>query len=104
MSEHEHEDEVEREPTADGDGRSTPVTQQIGRIAIVILAVLFGIFALANAQAVDFSWIFGETQVVEEGGERVSGGVPLILLLLISFAIGAAVATLVGWQRHRRHR
>ncbi len=79
------------------------MTQQVGRVAIVILAVLFVIFALANAQPVDFSWIFGDTQVVEQGGERVRGGVPLIVLLLASFAIGAAVATLIGWQRHRRH-
>ncbi|MEX1177040.1 MAG: LapA family protein [Nitriliruptor sp.] len=87
-----------------GGPRRTPVTQQVGRIAIVIVAALFIAFALANAQAVDFSWIFGETNVVEEGGERVSGGVPLIVLLLVAFGAGALIATLVSWQRHRRDR
>jgi uncharacterized integral membrane protein len=82
--------------------RRTPVTQQVGRVAVLVLAVLFVVFALANAQRVDFSWLFGETRVVEEGGEPIGGGVPLIVLLVVSFLIGALVATVLSWQRHRR--
>lgn len=81
----------------------TPATQQVGRVTIVVLAVLFGVFAVANAQFVDFSWIFGGTEVVESGGSRVAGGVPLIVLLLASFLLGSAVGVLLGWRRRRRH-
>lgn len=84
--------------------RHTPMTQQLGRIVLVVVAALFVFFALANAHFVDFSWLFGETQVVEQGGERVRGGVPLIVLLLVAFIAGAVVATLLSWQRARlRH-
>lgn len=79
------------------------MTQQLGRIVLVVVAALFVFFALANAHFVDFSWLFGETQVVEQGGERVRGGVPLIVLLLVAFAAGAIVAWLLSWQR-ARHR
>jgi uncharacterized integral membrane protein len=88
----------------DGDATArggAPVTQQVGRVAIVVVAVLFLVFALANAHHVDFSWLIGETEVVQRAGERVSGGVPLIVLLMAAFAAGALVATLIGWQRHR---
>ncbi|WP_052666392.1 LapA family protein [Nitriliruptor alkaliphilus] len=95
--------------TSDGPGGadvSTPVTQQVGRVALVLVAVLFLIFAVTNAQHVDFSWVFGETEVVQRGGERVSGGVPLIVLLVVAFGAGALVATLLSWQRarHRKDR
>ena len=85
---------------------ATPVTQQVGRIALVVVAALFVVFALANAQHVDFSWLVGETRVVQRGGERVSGGVPLIVLLVAAFAAGAVVGSLLAWQRARarRHR
>lgn len=80
----------------------TPLTQQVGRIALAVVAVLFGIFAVANSQYVEFSWLFGETQVVERAGERVSGGVPLIVLLLASFVIGALVGWFATWRAGRR--
>ena len=83
----------------------TPLTQQLGRVFIVILAVLFGIFAVANSQPVDFSWVFGETEVrPDPTGEGTTGGVPLIVLLLITFAIGALVGAYVGWQVLRARR
>lgn len=90
----------EAEPTT-----RTPATQQVGRVALVVVALLFGVFALANAQHVDFSWVLGETEVVEQGGDRVRGGVRLIILLLAAFAAGAFVAGVAAWQRarHRRH-
>jgi uncharacterized integral membrane protein len=95
---------AEEEPRGAGDDAATPVTQQVGRIAIVVIAVIFLVFAFANAQHVDFSWLVGETQVVRQGGERVGGGVPLIVLLIVAFLAGAAVATLVAWQRARHRR
>jgi uncharacterized integral membrane protein len=80
----------------------TPVTQWIGRLVIVLLAVLFGFFAVDNSQAVDFSWVFGETRAAPGG----SGGVPLIILLVVAAAIGAAFGALIEWQflRGRRAR
>jgi uncharacterized integral membrane protein len=83
----------------------TPLTQQIGRATVIVLAVLFGVFAVANAHHVDFSWIFGGTEVVSDAdGERLRGGVPLIILLLVAFAIGALVGALVTWQAGRAKR
>jgi uncharacterized integral membrane protein len=80
----------------------TPATQWIGRVVIVLLAVLFGFFAVDNSQAVDFSWVFGETRVARDG----SGGVPLIVLLVVAAAIGAVFGALIEWQflRGRRAR
>lgn len=89
---------------AESRSRGTPFTQQLGRIFVAIIAVLFGIFAVANAQFVDFNWIFGETQVVEEGGERIGGGVPLIILLVVSFVLGALAGWFATWRRKRHHR
>lgn len=74
---------------------STPFTQQVGRGALVILAILFGVFAVFNSQRVDFDWIFGDTSVT------TGGGVPLIILLIFSFAVGAAVGAGVYWWRLR---
>ena len=83
----------------------TPITQQIGRVVVVLLAVAFGVFAVVNAQFVEFSWLFGETRVMlDDAGERVSGGVPLIVLLVASLVIGIAVGMLVSWQRSRTRR
>ncbi|MEX0592049.1 MAG: LapA family protein [Nitriliruptoraceae bacterium] len=74
-------------------------------MVVVLLAVSFGVFAVVNAQFVEFSWLFGETQVMfDEAGQRVSGGVPLIVLLVASLAIGIAVGMLVSWQRSRTRR
>lgn len=97
-------DEASQHETEAAPGPSTPLTQQIGRIALVVVAALFVVFALANAQHVDFSWLVGETRVVQRGGERVSGGVPLIVLLVVAFAAGALVGWLLSWQRARARR
>ena len=81
----------------------TPFTQQMGRIAMVIVVALFTIFALFNAQYVDFDWIFGETVVqrAAQGNDlvRVSGGIRLIVLLVASFALGALSASLFSLRR-----
>ena len=71
-----------------------PFTQQLGRVTIVVLAVLFGVFAVANSQRVDFSWVVGETTVREGPTGELTGGVPLILLLLGAFVAGAVIAIL----------
>lgn len=79
--------------------------QKLGRVVIAILVVLFGVFAVANAQRVDFSWIFGETQVqIDETGARVDGGVPLIVLLGASFVVGLMLGLVVAWQSARNRR
>lgn len=88
--------------TSAGTRGPTPLTQQVGRIVIVVLAVLFGVFAVGNSQSVDFSWIVGGTQVASDG----SGGVPLIILLVAAGVIGALLGALIEWQflRGRRAR
>lgn len=82
----------------------TPVTQQIGRVVLLLLLVLFGIFAATNAQPVDFSWVFGGTEATEGPAGETEGGVPLIVLLVLSFAIGAVVGAGVTWQSSRARR
>ena len=82
----------------------TPLTQQIGRVVVLLLIVLFGIFAVTNAQPVDFSWVVGETQVVEGPEDTTEGGVPLIVLLLVSFLVGAVVGGVLMWQTARARR
>jgi uncharacterized integral membrane protein len=96
-----------RDETQTTDGRtparaSLPVSQVVGRIVIGLIAVLFVVFALFNLQPVDFNWVFGETQVVQEGGEYVRGGVPLIILMIGSFVLGGIVTAGILWRRRRR--
>lgn len=96
-------------PAASGAQPKPPVpfTQQLGRVSLVVLAVLFVVFALANAQPVDFSWVFGESEVLRDSrGRPVGGGVPLIVLLIASFVLGALVTALAIFQvrRARSHR
>jgi uncharacterized integral membrane protein len=88
------------------DRTPTPLTQQLGRITLVVLAVLFVVFAAANSQPVDFSWIVGTTEVTTDAAGQASGGVPLILLLGVALAIGVVIGALLEWQflRARRHR
>lgn len=78
-----------------------PLRTRIARGLMIAVGVLFGIFAIFNSQYVEFNWIFGKTEIVTVGNERISGGVPLILLLLASFGAGFAVATVSGMLRRR---
>lgn len=68
----------------------TPLTQQIGRFAVGVTAVLFGIFAVANAQSVEFDYLFG------------SGEIPLILVLIGAFVLGGLTAWFATWRSSRR--
>lgn len=79
----------------------TPVSQQVGRVAMVVAGAVFALFAIFNAQHVDFSWVFGSTEVVTAGGDRVTGGVPLIVLLLGAFVLGAVVGFGAALRRRR---
>ena len=106
MSEHDPTNE-ERQPPADAppEPPKTPLSQQLGRVLLGVVIVLFGVFAVANAQPVDFSWVFGEALVeIDETGERVGGGVPLIALLVSAFVLGLVVGLLAAWQRGRSKR
>lgn len=78
-------------------GRAVPLTQQIGRAVVLALAILFGVFSVANAQRVTFSWVFGRTEAGPAGG-----GVPLIVLLVAAFALGALVTATVTRRRRSR--
>lgn len=97
-------DAADAAPSPPGeDVTRAPFTQQVGRITLVVLAVLFAVFAVTNSQFVDFNWIFGSTEIsTSPSGERLSGGVPLIILLVVSFALGAAVGGLWVWRSGRR--
>lgn len=93
--------------TAEAVKEPTPLTQQLGRAVIVLLVVLFAVFAVDNSQPVDFSWVFGGTTVDDDpSGSGQAGGVPLIVLLLIAFVIGGLIGSFVSWQlaRSRRRR
>lgn len=81
--------------SGDDDRAPVPFTQQLGRATVVVLAVLFGIFAVTNAQRVAFSWVFGRTEPVTTAA-GTTGGVPLIVLLVLSFVVGATTVALVS--------
>jgi uncharacterized integral membrane protein len=82
----------------------TPTSAQVGRIAVLLLAALFGVFALVNSHPVGFSWILGETRVHQDAAGAVTGGVPLIVLLLVSFILGATLGGWWTWQAGRTRR
>lgn len=82
-----------------------PVGRRIARTLLIAWLVLVVIFAILNLHWVDFDWIFGETVVVEVAGERQSGGVPLVLLLVGAFASGLLTGiTIVGLRVRRARR
>ena len=87
--------------SAAGRGTRTPTAARVGRIAVLLLAVLFGVFALVNSQSVDFSWILGETTVESDATGETTGGIPLIVLLFVSFILGAALGGWWTWQAGR---
>jgi uncharacterized integral membrane protein len=95
-----HRDAVDRTAAA----APLPMSQIVGRVVLGVIAVLFIVFAIINRQPVDFSWVFGATEVVEQGGEYVRGGVPLIILLIGSFVLGSIVSTGLLWRRRRVRR
>lgn len=70
----------------------------------IAAVALFTAFALANRQYVSFGWLFGATEVQEVGGERVGGGMPLIVLLVAAFALGAVVGGVWATLRARARR
>jgi uncharacterized integral membrane protein len=105
VTEQEHPEGERIEPPPSPEPTATPFSQQVGRVVIGIVVVLFGVFAVANAQPVDFSWIFGETRVqYDQTGEAISGGVPLIVLLLVAFVLGLVLGLVVAWQGARARR
>jgi uncharacterized integral membrane protein len=84
---------------------SVPVTQQLGRVVVLLLLIVFVVFALSNSHRVDFSWVFGSSEVTEDAGGETTGGIRLIVLLLAAFVIGAlSGAMLVRVRRRRRTR
>jgi uncharacterized integral membrane protein len=92
---------------AAADGASEPGRRpriRAGQVAVLFLAVLFGVFALVNSHPVRFSWLFGETVVERDAAGEVTGGVPLIVLLLLSFILGAGLGGWWTWQAGRARR
>jgi uncharacterized integral membrane protein len=80
------------EPAAGGPRSSVSTATRITQVVVLLLAGLFAVFAAVNSQPVEFSWVFGETQVERDaGGDVTSGGVPLIVLLVVSFILGATL-------------
>jgi uncharacterized integral membrane protein len=81
-----------------------PMGRRVGRGLLIVWLVLVVVFAIVNLHWVDFDWIFGETEVVEVGGKRRSGGVPLVLLLAGAFASGLLTGMTIVGLRVRRSR
>jgi uncharacterized integral membrane protein len=80
------------EPAAGTPRSSISTATRITQVVVLLLAGLFAVFAAVNSQPVEFSWVFGETQVERDaGGDVTSGGVPLIVLLVVSFILGATL-------------
>lgn len=91
------------EPAEPSAAPPTPLTQQIGRVVIGLVAVLFLVFAFVNRQRVTFDWILGQSATVETP-EGVVGGVPLIFLLLGAFLLGIVIGAGLLWRTQRARR
>jgi uncharacterized integral membrane protein len=78
-----------RDGTATEPEPATPLTQQVGRIIVAIVAVLFLIFSFFNVHEVDVDWLITETET------------PLIVLLIGAFLIGLLVGAGIFWRRQR---
>lgn len=73
-------------------GSGAPFTQQVGRVVVGVLALLFLVFAVYNRQDVTLDWLVATTET------------PLIVVLIGSFALGALVGSALLWRRHQRGR
>lgn len=102
MSEHEQPGD---DPVEQPQQSRTPVSQVLGRVILVVLILIFLVFAAANAQHVDFSWVLGETRArFDDTGGHIDGGVRLIFLLTATFFLGILVGALLSWQEYRKKR
>lgn len=85
-------DEQDRDEAAEvrGPSRLHRVRTGVWRTILAVIGVLLVAFGIANRHSVEFSWVFGRSEIrVLPGGNEFTGGVPLILLLLAAFALGA---------------
>ncbi len=63
--------------------------REIARLVVTgVLAIVLVGLVVDNTRKVKIGYVFGDAQM------------PLIVLLLITAALGAAVAQLVAWRRH----
>lgn len=76
----------------DSAASSTPLTQQVGRAVLLLIAVLFLAFSLVNRQPVAVDWVVTQTAT------------PLILLLVGAFVLGLLVGAGLFWRRVRHRR
>ena len=83
---------------------ASTAAHRTAQFALVAAGVVMAVFAFANLQPVSFSWLVGQTEVVRTDSGDVTGGVPLIVLLLAAFVLGAIVGRLLGWRASRRRR
>lgn len=98
-------EEARAEAKAEGPGVVRRAGHALSQAALLSLSAIFAVFALANRQPVSFSWLVGENLATTTAtGEPVSGGVPLILLLVVAFVLGFAIGWIVHWRRVRRNR
>ena len=81
-----------------------PLRQRLLRGVLLVWLVLVVVFSIANLHAVEFNWIVGSTNVVEDAAGGASGGVPLVLLLAGAFASGLLTGMTVVGLRVRRAR
>ena len=79
-----------------------PFSQVLGRVMIVVLLVLLVVFAVRNLQPVEFDYLFGKAErSARTAGGELSGGVPLIYLLVAGFAFGFVTGAYLVWRRQR---
>jgi uncharacterized integral membrane protein len=76
--------------TAPPASEQTPLTQQLGRIVLVVLAALFLAFAFVNRQAVRVDWVVADSST------------PLIVLLVGAFVLGVVIGAGLLVRRQRR--
>ena len=77
---------------SDHEPRAVPRRERARTIAAVVAGVLFVLFALLNLDKVEINWIVGTWET------------PLILVIVVSFILGAAVGAFVAHRRRRPER
>lgn len=82
----------EPSPQESGPGAVARFGQGFARGIGIAAFVLFVAFAVGNLHRVEFNWLLGRSEILEVAGET-TGGVPLIVLLLAAFVLGA----ILGW-------
>lgn len=80
----------EPKPDANKGGQTSEKTLNPQIVISFIVVFIFAVFAIVNTQEVSISFVFTEVEI------------PLIIVILGSFILGAVTTALTGWRSRRK--